>query len=97
MIRSTTIKQKTLYSWDTEQPQVKYEVQYGCQTDAYHSIEHKTARAEQPSWSQPDVLCPAWTLPWQKGWESPWKTQGSSARGARGLANTKYRKNYTNF
>lgn len=45
--------QKTI--WDSEQPQVNYEVQYGCQTDAYHNIEHKTARAEQPSWSQPDM------------------------------------------
>lgn len=52
---------------------MKYEVQYGCQTDAYHSIEHKTARAEQAPWSQPDVLQPAQTLPWQKEWDQPGK------------------------
>lgn len=83
--------QKTI--WDSEQPQVNYEVQYGCQTDAYHNIEHKTARAEQPSWSQPDMQQPAWTLPWHKRQESAWKTQGSSARGVKDPANTKYRKN----
>lgn len=94
-IRKTSIKQKTI--WDTVQPQVKYEIQYGCQTDAHHITEHKTARAEQAPWSQPDVLHPAWTLPWQKGWESAWKTQGSSARAVRGLANTNYGKNQTNL
>jgi len=63
-IRKITIKQQS--SWDTVQHKLKYEVQYGCKADTYHSAMHETPRAKQSSQSQPSALPPAWTLPAQK-------------------------------